>query len=282
MIQALALMRLPLSAAVAGSALAGAILAAGSIERGSLLIALGVLLLTAGASAANQVQEREHDRRMIRTRQRPVAAGRMVPQTALGIALLLAAAGLFLLQQAGNPCPLALGLAGLICYNGLYTPLKKRSLFAILPGALCGAIPPVIGWSAAGGALDDFRILLIAGLFFIWQIPHFWILAGRHRRDYQRAHLPTFFEKFSQGQLTRIFSMWAIALAIASLTLPACGLLSPPLSILWLGLAAWLLAGPLRVLLRPSPELLLHHLVQPVAIFPALLCTSLVLQTLLQ
>jgi heme o synthase len=282
MIQAAALMRLPLSAAVACSALAGAILACGRFGTTLLLIALGVLLLTSGASAFNQVQERHSDRQMARTRQRPVAAGQMTPKKAMGIALLLVAAGLYLLFQPGNRYPLVLGLLGLICYNGLYTPLKKRTVFAILPGALCGAIPPVIGWSAAGGNIGDFRILLIAGLFFIWQIPHFWILAGRHRQDYQRAQLPTLFERFSQGQLTRILSMWVVALAVASLTLPACGLLTTPLSILWLGLAAWLLAGPLRALLRPSPELLLHHLTRPIALFPALLCTTLVLQSMLR
>jgi heme o synthase len=276
------LMRLPLSAAVAGSTLAGAILVAGRFQTTLLLIALGVLLLTSGASAFNQVQERHSDGEMARTRQRPVAAGRMTPKVATCIALLLVAVGLFLLFQPDNRYPLVLGLLGLICYNGLYTPLKRRTVFALLPGALCGAIPPIIGWSAAGGAIGDFRILLIAGLFFIWQIPHFWILAGRHRQDYQRAQLPTLFERFSQGQLTRILSMWAVALAVASLTLPACGLLTPPLSILWLGLAAWLLAGPLRALLRPSPELLLYHLTQPIALFPALLCTTLVLQSMLR
>jgi heme o synthase len=275
------LVRLPLSTAVAGSALAGAILAAGSVGPIVLLVATGVLLLTAGASVVNQVQERHSDQKMARTQNRMLAAGRITPQSAMGVALLLIGPGLFLLYQPGNLYPLALGVSGLICYNGLYTPLKRRSAFAILPGALCGAIPPVIGWSAGGGALSDYRILLIAGLFFIWQIPHFWVLAGRHRQDYQLARLPTLFDKFGQRQLTRILSMWIVALALASLTLPAFGLLPPPLAILWLGLALWLLFAPLRALLQPtSPDLLLRHLARPLALFPAVLCTSLILQGL--
>lgn len=180
---------------------------------------LGVFLLTAGCSALNQVQERRTDALMERTRRRPLPCGRMRVHTALILAGLLFAGGLFLLAITG-PIPLALGLFAVLWYNGLYTWLKSRSAAAVLPGALCGAIPPLIGWCAAGGSLADYRIILVAGLFFLWQMPHFWLLQARWRDDYRRAGLPTLAERFSTTSWHRILTLWIVSLA-PTLVLPA-------------------------------------------------------------
>jgi protoheme IX farnesyltransferase len=115
---------------------------------------------------------------------------------------------------------LSLGLLNLIWYNGVYTPLKKISPFAIIPGSLVGAIPPAVGWIAGGGNILDPQIILISFFFFIWQIPHFWLLLMVLDKDYQQAGFPTLTQVFSQQQLGRITFIWILAAAITGLLLP--------------------------------------------------------------
>jgi len=144
-----------------------------------------------------------------------------------------------------------LGLFALIWYNGVYTPLKRRTAFALLPGALCGALPPLMGWAAAGGGFADHRVVLLAGLLVLWQIPHFWLFALRHREDFARAGLPTVFDRLAPAQVGRLARHWILALACATLLLPACGLLRTPAALL-LGLAA--VAGLAANAARPRGE----------------------------
>jgi len=251
----LTLFRPPLSALAALSALAGYALHP-SLHRplNAALLLGGVFLLAAGCSALNQVQERAVDARMERTRRRPVVSGRLSPRTALAIALLTACVGLLLLAGSGRTA-LSLGTFALAWYNGLYTPLKRRTAFAVLPGALCGALPPLIGWAAAGGNPADFRIVLIAGLIFLWQIPHFWFFTLKHQEDFQRAGLPTVFNRFSPAQIHRFALAWVFSLASATLLLPAFGLLQHP----WARLLGWtaaagLAAGATLMLLTGKAE----------------------------
>jgi protoheme IX farnesyltransferase len=210
---------------VAASTLAGFYLHPGA--DGSLLpSAAGVFLLAAGSSALNQIQEQKTDALMDRTRNRPVAAGRLHPAAALAIAIALLASGLAALAQTDSLTATVLGAFSALWYNAVYTPLKKRTAFALLPGALCGALPPLVGWTAAGGHPTDPLIVLLAGLFFLWQIPHFWRRSLRWRDDYRRAGLPVASDLFSDRQNRRILSSWIIslgagALAILLLALPA-------------------------------------------------------------
>jgi protoheme IX farnesyltransferase len=215
----------------------------------------GVGLLAAGCSALNQVQERDVDARMERTRRRPVACGRLSTRAGLALALTLTGGGLLLLATAGATV-FVFGAFALLWYNGVYTPLKRRTSFAVLPGALCGALPPLIGWAAAGGELADFRIVLFAGLIFLWQIPHFWFFALKHREDFQRAGLPTVFTRFTPPQIHRLALAWVLSLACATLLLPAFGLLQHPAARLLGWTAAAGLAGGAALLLltsRPDP-----------------------------
>jgi protoheme IX farnesyltransferase len=181
-----------------------------------------VFLLAAGGSALNQVQERATDALMARTRHRPLPAGLLSPRAGLAVVLALFASALALLLAAG-PLPAGLGVFAIVWYNGVYTPLKKITPWALLPGALCGALPPVLGWTAAGGAVADYRIILLAGIFFLWQVPHFWLLARRCRRDYRRAGLPTVARLFPPRQARRITLAWVIALAAATSLFLAIG-----------------------------------------------------------
>ncbi|WP_305043079.1 protoheme IX farnesyltransferase [Geoalkalibacter sp.] len=219
------LLRLRLSLGVGLSATAGYLLH-GGMNRGtsSLLVGLAVAVLAGGCSALNQVQERRIDARMHRTCRRPLASGQWPVAWGLGTALVLLGAGMLLLSPLGI-MPLALAGGAVLWYNGLYTWLKRRSAFAVLPGALCGALPPLIGWCAAGGAWSDHRAISLALVFFLWQMPHFWLLLSGWREDYRRAGLPHLFDRFSSRQSGRVIALWILALASSLLLLPALGLL---------------------------------------------------------
>lgn len=182
----------------------------------------GVTLLAAGGSALNQLMERDIDRLMARTSRRPLPNGDLTPATATAIGCTAVLAGLLVLT-AGGPIPPLLGGAAVAWYLGIYTPLKRRSSLALLAGSFCGAVPPVIGWCSAGGGPADYRIMLLAGLLYLWQVPHFWLLQRRHADDYRRAGIPLFEPRQSGGGLCRL---WLMALAAAALLLPVFGIVS--------------------------------------------------------
>ena len=234
----LTLFRLPIALMTAASTLAGyALHPSPHAPAVAALLLAGVTLLTAGCSALNQVQERDVDARMERTRRRPVASGRLSARAGLALALLPATGGLLFLAAVGETAA-GLGAFALLWYNGVYTPLKRLTAFAVLPGALCGALPPMIGWAAAGGQPGDYRIVLLAGLLCLWQIPHFWFFALKHRQDFLQAGLPTVFSRFSTEQIHRLALAWVFSLACATLLLPAFGLLQHPTARLLCGLVA--------------------------------------------
>lgn len=185
---------------------------------------LGVLSLACGSAALNHYQERFTDALMSRTMNRPLPSGRISPSKVLEISVLLILGGTVLLFWGGNFISVLFGLLNLIWYNGIYTPLKRKSSLAIIPGSLVGAIPPIIGWTAAGGDLLNPQILMIAFFFFIWQIPHFWLLLLVLDEDYKKARIPVLTSLFSKNQLARITFIWIIATAISSLFLPMVAL----------------------------------------------------------
>ncbi len=191
----------------------------------------------------------------------------MAPAAGLLLAIALAAGGGALLGLIG-PRPALLGIGALLCYNALYTPLKRRSSLALLPGALCGALPPMIGWTAAGAALQDIRIVLLAALLFLWQIPHFCALAHRHRDDYRRAGLCT--PPSHRG----IVFIWLLALGLVTVQGAAFGLLrSPAAAPLLLLLFVWLLPPVLRAV---DPARSGRRLAMRLQLFLAALLSSIV------
>ena len=112
-----------------------------------------------------------------------------------------------------------LGLLALVWYNGIYTPLKRFTAFAVVPGSVIGALPPAIGWATAGGQIDDPALLSLCFVFFMWQVPHFWILSLRHQADYTRAGFPTLGEVFSSSQIQRLIFVWTAASVVSSVLL---------------------------------------------------------------
>ena len=219
----------------------------------------GVFLLSCGACALNQYQERDADASMARTARRPIPSGRIRPGRALGLALLLILSGEGLLLFTGNTFVPLLGAAAVCWYNVLYTGLKKVSAFAVVPGALIGCLPPVMGWAAGGGTLSDSRLAALAFFFFMWQVPHFWLHLLSYGKEYAKAGLPTLTEVFSAVQLERLTFHWLSATAVSALLLGLSGLLHSPFAkaclvavSLWLVLSGVYLtarreAGPVRL-----------------------------------
>ncbi len=147
---------------------------------------LGTGLVSAGASALNHVLERDLDALMRRTANRPLPAGRMTAEGALFFGVALAVAGLFELTLAVNLLTALLGALALAGYIFLYTPLKRVSPLATIIGAVPGAIPPVMGWTAVTERIDPGAWVLF-GILFLWQLPHFLAIAWMCRDDYARA-----------------------------------------------------------------------------------------------
>jgi len=190
-----------------------------------LLAALaGTGLVAAGASALNQVMERDTDALMHRTRTRPIPAGRIRPVEASLFGALLTLAGLVLLGALCGPLAALVAFSTWASYLFLYTPLKRRSHLATLVGAVPGALPPVIGWAAASGSLEPGAFILFA-IVFLWQIPHFLAIAWLYRDDYERGGLKVLPVIDREGRLTgRQAVLHSVALLIVSLAPVAAGL----------------------------------------------------------
>jgi heme o synthase len=182
-----------------------------------------VFLFAAGASVLNQFQERDIDSRMERTMSRLLPSGRITPALALVISILLMGAGSALFLFSGMIIPLLLGCMNLLCYNGIYTPLKRKTPFALIPGALTGAIPVFMGWSAAGGNLTDTRIILFGIFMFLWQIPHFWLLMLNRSEDYKAAEIPLITDNLDPVRVRRVIMVWILSASLSSLILSARG-----------------------------------------------------------
>ncbi len=210
----IALCKLNISLPVTLTTFTGFIIFNGKLTANALHVCGGVLLLAASASAINHIIERGTDALMHRTMHRPVASGRISILAASLFAVLLGFAGSVLLLQTGI-IPFCLGLFNLFWYTLVYTYLKRITAFAVVPGSFVGAIPPVIGWTAAGGYLFDSQILLVALFFFIGQIPHFWLLMLRYGKEYEVAGLPGITKLLSGNQIKRLIMVW-IAIATMS------------------------------------------------------------------
>src|SRR5437868_2268360 len=165
---------------------------------------LGTALLVAGASALNQVFERHSDALMERTGNRPVPSGRLQPVAVLLFGVGLALAGLaYLVLTVRQPLAIMAAAFAFVSYVFLYTPLKRTTTLNTLVGAVPGAMPPVIGWTAVTNSFDPAAAILFA-VVFLWQVPHFLAIAWIYRDDYARARfrmLPAGSEGRSDGSV---------------------------------------------------------------------------------
>lgn len=165
---------------------------------------------------------------MERTMHRPIPAGNIPPNQALWLSLALILLGLSLLYFFFGTITAALGAFNILWYNLLYTILKRITPFAVVPGSLTGAVPVLMGWTAAGGYIFESTILFIGFFIYIWQIPHFWLLMLKYRSQYEHAGFPTIHQVMSPRNLKRIILSWIIATSLASIMVP---LFNPNVSI---------------------------------------------------
>jgi heme o synthase len=193
-----------------------------SVPFDRLVITLcGTLLIASGTAALNQYMEWTFDARMRRTWRRPLAAGRLRPGTALWFGVSLSSFGAAFLAIKANALASVLATFTLAVYLFVYTPLKRKTPLCIFPGALAGAVPPMIGWAAAVGSVASPKAWGLYAVLFLWQFPHVMSIAWLYREDYARAG---YFVLPSSGD--RTFAQWltaapAVALFVASFALAA-------------------------------------------------------------
>jgi protoheme IX farnesyltransferase len=209
---------------------------------------LGTGLAAAGASSLNQLLEIRRDAQMQRTCRRPLPAGQVSTLQAWLFALATSLAGVGILNELVNPLTALLGLANIVIYAAIYTPLKVRTSLCTLVGAVCGALPPIMGWTAAAGTIG-LGGLLLGTILFLWQIPHFLALVWMLRDDYAKAGFRMLPLIDPQGHLTCLMIvLYSLALMPLGLVVTLSGLagyLFAAVSLL-LGLGMFLLALKLR------------------------------------
>jgi len=191
------------------------------LDGNAVLTILGVFFLSLGSGALNQIQERHIDARMKRTRERPMPSGIVSLRSAVLFVILTSLVGALLLAATGSLLAAGIGVFTLAWYNLVYTPLKRVTAFAVLPGALIGALPPLIGWTAAGGHPLDMEILAVAFLLFVGQMPHYWLLLIKIGSEFRDAGMPVITSLFETRQIRNLSFIWIAATGVIVLMLPA-------------------------------------------------------------
>lgn len=151
-----------------------------------LWFCLGGFLVSGASVTFNQIIERRYDAVMDRTKGRPIPTNRITPNEALSFSLIIGLMGLSIISLFANPFTAFLSLVSLILYSFVYTPLKRVGPIAVFVGAIPGAFPPLLGWVAATGVIS-LEALILFGIQFVWQFPHFWAIAWVADEDYKRA-----------------------------------------------------------------------------------------------
>lgn len=201
----------------------------------------GAGMIAAGSCALNQWIERRSDARMRRTAARPLPAGRLDPRAALLFGVVLCVAGTLYLALAVHVLAALLGLAIEVTYLLAYTPLKRRSTLNTAVGAVSGALPPVLGWAAAAGAVSTGAGALFL-IVFLWQFPHFLAIAWIHRRDYARVGMRMLPVVDPRGVLTGCHVLaYTLTLLPISLAPAVFGLAGPRYFLGALALGVWFL-----------------------------------------
>ena len=222
----LELNKVRITVAVTLTTMAGYILAKGTVDVEMIMPVLGIFILACGSAALNHIQDRDKDAIMPRTSKRPIPSGDLSTSMALVIGLSEIIIGSAIIYYGSGFLAMQLGILALIWYNGIYTPLKRKTAFAVIPGSVIGAIPPLVGWVAAGGSLLDPKAMVLGLFFFMWQVPHFWLLMLKYGKEYNKAGFPSITSKISKQQVKNSTFLWTVATAVSALMVAMSGLIS--------------------------------------------------------
>jgi heme o synthase len=184
-----------------------------------VFVSIGILFMAVSSSILNQIQEVKLDSRMSRTHNRPIPAGKISLEKSIFFFVINLIAGAIIIYSAGNLKAAIIGIITVLWYNGIYTYSKRITAFAVVPGAITGALPPLIGWVAAGGGIWDRPVVFLEFLFFTGQIPHFWLLIIKYGEQYKDAGLPSLTSVFSINQINRLTFTWVVFSVVAALFL---------------------------------------------------------------
>tara|TARA_Y100000385_G_C13108382_1_gene649987 strand:- start:5171 stop:6010 length:840 start_codon:yes stop_codon:yes gene_type:complete len=238
--------------AVTLTTIAGYILAKDGIDLGIISPVIGIFVLACGSAALNHIQDQDKDAIMERTSNRPIPSGQISAKLATIIGLMEVIIGSVILYLGSGFLALQLGLVTLIWYNGIYTPLKRKTAFAVIPGSIIGALPPLVGWVSAGGSLLDPKAMVLGLFFFMWQIPHFWLLMLKYGKEYQEAGFPSITSKLNIQQVKNSTFLWTVATAISALMVAMSGLINLIIFKLMILAAAIWLVVVFAKLLKPK------------------------------
>jgi heme o synthase len=215
-----------------------------------ILLTFGILVLAVSASVLNQIQEAGLDSKMKRTYHRPLPGGRIPVQNAYVLFFVTFLSGICFIYFFGNFAAASIGLFTLLWYNGIYTNAKRITAFAVFPGAITGALPPLIGWVAAGGGFWDRTIVFVEFLFFIGQVPHFWLLILKYGEEYEMAGIPSLTGILTRSQIYRLTFTWVVTSVISAFFLCRFGIIKSEIIITVLVIASailiWNFSGILK------------------------------------
>lgn len=222
----LELVKIRITFAVMFTTIAGYVLFYHGFSSHMLWSVIGILLLACASAALNHIQEFRYDALMERTRKRPIPSGRITLPQAWFIVVLLAFAGSWMIYKGSNLTGMLLGFSAMFWYNVIYTYLKRYTAYAVIPGSVIGSIPPLVGWVAAGGSLSNPYAVLIAIFFFIWQVPHFWLLLMKYGPQYEIAGFPVLTKVYTRRHIYAFTFIWVLATSIIAFMLPYFGVLN--------------------------------------------------------
>lgn len=221
----LELVKIRITFAVMFTTIAGYVLFYKGFSWHMSLSVIGILILACASAALNHIQEVRFDALMERTRNRPIPSGRITLLQAWIIVIVFTILGLYLIYLGSNITGVLLGLSAMFWYNIIYTYLKRQTAYAVIPGSVIGSIPPLVGWVAAGGTLQSSYAVLIAIFFFIWQVPHFWLLLMKYGPQYEVAGFPVLTKVYTRRHIYAFTFLWVLATAIIAFMLPYFGIL---------------------------------------------------------
>lgn len=210
------LSKVKITIAVAFTTITGYLLAARVYDWGFLWSTAGIFLLACGSSVVNHIQEIRFDAGMERTRSRPLPAGVVSVRWAWLLAILQITGGSVILVFLVSPVAWGFGMLAGVWYNLIYTTLKRKTAHAVIPGSLIGSIPPLVGWIAGGGEWLSFQSFVLASFFFLWQIPHFYLLAVKYGHQYRQAGFPTLTDLHPVSSIGKQVYAWTFFTAAAA------------------------------------------------------------------